>query len=285
MRKPSSLFIPAIVTLCFLFTSGLVLAQPGKTTAGKKLPAKRIDTHERPKFSGTHILLLTDSGNIVLRLYDSTPLHRDNFIAKTREGFYDSLLFHRVIKDFMIQGGDPTSKNAMADEMLGNGSAPGDDKIPAEFVGSYFHKKGALAAARDNNPEKASSNCQFYIVQGKTYTEGALDTVSMKKMITIPQEHRNVYKTVGGTPSLDQNYTVFGEVEFGMNVIDKIASAATGIANRPLTDIRMKLEMLDEAGYNAIWKAEQLKMKANMKNQQKPQQQKRAPVTVKKKTT
>jgi peptidyl-prolyl cis-trans isomerase B (cyclophilin B) len=193
------------------------------------------------------IRLTTDSGIIVIRLYDSTPLHRDNFIKLVRQHFYDSLLFHRVIKDFMIQGGDPESKNAPPAIELGNGG-PGYT-IPAEFDTSLFHKKGVLAAAREGdqvNPQKASSGSQFYIVQGKIYSDAEMDAIEIKKGIKIPENHRAVYRTIGGTPFLDMNYTVFGELESGNEVVDKIASAARDANNRPLQDIRMKMEIIGE---------------------------------------
>ena len=148
--------------------------KPVRKTAVRKAPVKIIV----PDIPGTRVLISTDSGNMIVRLYDSTPLHRDNFIAKVNEGFYDSLLFHRVINGFMLQGGDPNSKHAQPGEMLGMGSAPGD-RIPAEFSPSFFHKKGVLAAARDQNPEMASSNCQFYIVQGKKYTDEQLNLLQV----------------------------------------------------------------------------------------------------------
>lgn len=192
----------------------------------------------------------TDLGTIVVKLYDSTPLHRDNFIKLVKQGFYDSLLFHRVIDGFMIQGGDPTSKNADSAAMLGNGEAPGD-MIPAEFKNNLIHKKGALAMARTDNPEKASSNCQFYIVQGKPCSDTLLNQVecSIRQggniLFSYNDAQRKIYKTIGGTPFLDQNYTVFGEVVKGLDVIDKIASVPRDQNDRPLKDIRMKMRMLN----------------------------------------
>ena len=187
----------------------------------------------------------TDSGSIVVQLYDKTPLHRDNFEKLVKEGFYDSLLFHRVINHFMIQGGDPNSKNAPDGILLGEGGLP--YTVPAEFDSSLFHKKGALAAAREgdaSNPTKASSSTQFYIVQGKTFTDEELNKVEERIKMKIPEEHRQVYRTIGGTPHLDMNYTVFGEVISGMDVIDKIASTATDENNRPLKNIKMKMSIV-----------------------------------------
>ena len=193
--------------------------------------------------------IATNYGNIVVKLYDSTPLHRNNFIKLVKEGFYDSLLFHRVIDSFMIQGGDPESKNAPDSVQLGEGEAPGD-RIPAEFNKAYFHKKGALAAARDDNPAKASSNCQFYIVQGKTYNDTVLNMMECQLRNNNPgfyfsDAQRKAYNTVGGTPFLDQNYTVFGEVVKGLDVVDKIAALPRDANDRPLQNVRMHIRMLN----------------------------------------
>ncbi len=191
------------------------------------------------------VKLTTDSGVIILMLYDKTPLHRDNFVKLVRGKYYDSLLFHRVINNFMIQGGDPDSKNAKPGLHLGEGSL--NYTIPAEFDTSLFHKRGALAAAReadDINPKKASSATQFYIVDGETFTDRQLDRVEEKNKIHIPQSHREFYKTVGGTPFLDMNYTVFGEVISGMDVVEKIANAPKDQNNRPLHDIKMQMTII-----------------------------------------
>ena len=188
------------------------------------------------------VLLQTNYGDIVVRLSDSTPLHRDNFLKLVKTHYYDSVLFHRVIKNFMIQGGDPNSKHAKPGEPLGEGGP--DYTIPAEFRATLFHKKGVIAAARDNNPEKASSGSQFYIVQGKIFTDEGLDSVETYRLNgrKIPADQREVYKTVGGTPHLDQSYTVFGEVVKGLDAVDKIASAPTSKGedrDRPLEDVRI----------------------------------------------
>ena len=209
-----------------------------KLNAPKKIvaPAAKADGAIRIKIS-------TDSGIIIVRLSDSTPLHRDNFAKLVKEGFYDSLLFHRVIPQFMIQGGDPTSKYAQPGMMLGNG---GDNlsRIPAEFKPSLYHKKGVLAAARDGNPEKASSACQFYLVEGKLWTDEQLNMLEQQKGVKYTPEQRINYKTIGGTPHLDGAYTVFGEVETGIEVIGKIANVSRDANNRPLGDLRMKMEIL-----------------------------------------
>ena len=189
--------------------------------------------------------LVTNYGNIVLRLNDSTPLHRDNFIRLVKTGYYDSVLFHRVINRFMIQSGDPESKHAERGQPLGNGGPK--YTIPAEFRVSLFHRKGVLAAARegdDTNPQKASSGSQFYIVQGKKFTDAGLDSVETFRLKgrKIPADQREVYKTIGGTPHLDQGYTVFGEVVSGLDVVDKIAAVPTSKEedlDRPLEDVRI----------------------------------------------
>lgn len=191
------------------------------------------------------VLMQTTMGDIIIRLSDSTPLHRDNFLKLVKVGYYDSILFHRVIKDFMIQGGDPNSKRAAAGKPLGDGG-PGYT-VPAEFRKTLFHKKGALAAARmgDNaNPTKASSGSQFYIVHGKVFTDAGLDSVETFRLNgkKIPAEQRAVYKTIGGTPHLDQGYTIYGEVVKGLDIIDKIAAVQTSKAqdrDRPLQDVRI----------------------------------------------
>lgn len=189
--------------------------------------------------------IITNYGKIQVKLYNNTPLHRDNFIKLVTDGYYNGTLFHRVINNFMIQGGDPDSKNASTGQILGQGG-PGYT-IPAEFIKENYHKKGALAAARmgDNvNPQKASSGSQFYIVQGKTYGDLELNQLEMRMGIKFTAEQRNSYKNIGGTPHLDGAYTVFGEVISGMDVIDAIASVKTGNADRPVNDIKMTMKII-----------------------------------------
>lgn len=187
--------------------------------------------------------LITSKGTIVIRLSDSTPLHRDNFLRLVNQHFYDSTLFHRVINKFMIQAGDPDSKRAKPDQQLGEGDL--NYTMPAEFRASLFHKKGVIAAARtgdDVNPMKASSACQFYLVQGKVFTDAGLDSVeNFRLRRKLPAAHREVYKTLGGTPHLDQNYTVFGEVISGLAVVDSIAAVQTNKmgGDRPVTDVKI----------------------------------------------
>lgn len=246
----------------------------------------------------TRVKITTSEGEIIVRLYDETPKHRDNFITLAKEGYYDGTLFHRVIKDFMIQGGDPESKGAPKDKMLGTGGP--DYTIPAEFVyPQLYHKRGALSAARQGdqvNPERESSGSQFYIVWGKTYKAQELkqferqmamqqeQTVfnnlvndNRKKIMQLRKERNQAglqelqdeliaetkaicsempkpafteaqvqdYTTIGGTPFLDNQYTVFGEVESGLEVVEKIQNTATMPGDRPKEDISMKMEVLD----------------------------------------
>jgi len=218
----------SIILACTLFAGFIVFGQKDSVVTKK----------DRKK----DVLLQTSYGDIVIRLSDSTPLHRDNFLKLVKAHYYDSVLFHRVIRNFMIQGGDPNSKHAKPGEPLGEGGP--DYTIPAEFRTTLFHKKGVIAAARDNNPEKASSGSQFYIVQGKVFTDAGLDSVETYRLNgrKIPTEQREVYKTIGGTPHLDQNYTVFGQVVKGLDVVDKIAAAPTSKGedrDRPLEDVRI----------------------------------------------
>ncbi len=203
---------------------------------------KKKQMEKTPK--DTLVEITTDFGTMKLKLYKETPLHRANFIKLAGEGFYDSLLFHRVIKDFMIQGGDPQSKNAAPGQMLGAGDV--GYKIPAELVDTLFHKKGVLAAARDNNPQKASSGCQFYIVQGKKMTEQELTMAEGRLGFKLSEAQRQAYMNVGGSPWLDRNYTVFGEVVEGLDVIDKIAAVETLPGDRPKQDVRMKVKLVYE---------------------------------------
>ena len=190
----------------------------------------------------TLVLIETDKGKIKVKLFDETPKHRDNFIKHVKEHLYDGLLFHRVIKQFMIQGGDINSKDAPMDKHLGDGEL--DYTLPAEFVyPQYFHRRGALCAARmpdDENPEKASSPNQFYIVTGKYYTEMELNKMEAEKGITLTEEQRKAYMLEGGAPHLDGNYTVFGQVIEGMKVVDKIQFVDTNEEDRPTKNIAIK---------------------------------------------
>ncbi len=189
----------------------------------------------------TKVKLETSMGDIVVQLFNETPLHRDNFIKLVNEGFYDGLLFHRVIKDFMIQGGDPKSKNAGPNDMLGDGD-PGYT-IPAEFVcPKYFHKRGVLAAAREGdqtNPERRSSGSQFYIVTGRLFASDQLRMLEQRMGVKMTDEQIDAYTSVGGAPHLDGQYTVFGEVIEGMDVVDKIQETKVNYADRPVNDIKI----------------------------------------------
>ncbi|MFZ9980467.1 MAG: peptidylprolyl isomerase [Cyclobacteriaceae bacterium] len=235
-----------------LLLSALILisAKPKpfrKLSAEEKAAIKKYSKLFDRKDGMYHILIMTDFGDMVVRLFNETPLHRDNFVSKVRSGFYDSLLFHRVINNFMIQGGDPTSKKALKGQPVGSGSAPGD-RIPAELRTDkgIHHKRGALAAARDNNPQKASSNCQFYIVQRKAWRPGQLDSMAVARELSLNEEQKKIYTTKGGTPHLDGGYTVFGELEAGEEVLDKIAASKTDRSARPEADIRMRMFLLNE---------------------------------------
>ncbi len=197
------------------------------------------------------VLIRTTEGDITLKLYNETPMHRDNFIRLIRAKTYDGLLFHRVIGEFMIQGGDPNSKNAAPGATLGEGDV--GYTVPAEFrTPEIYHKRGALAAARmgdDENPAKASSGCQFYIVVGKKFTDEQLDKMQEGKIAryghandstyTFSARAREDYKAIGGTPHLDGNYTVYGEVLKGMDVVERISKTETNRHDRPVKDIRI----------------------------------------------
>ena len=188
------------------------------------------------------VYLQTDLGNLVIELFDDTPLHRDNFLKLVDEGYFDGLLFHRIIKGFMIQGGDPNSRDAGKDDRLGTGG-PGY-QITAEISTSRYHVKGALAAARTPdtvNPEKKSSGSQFYIVQGKEVTNEMLNVLEAQKGIKYTEEQRAQYLNFGGTPFLDKEYTVFGQVIRGMEIIDQLANVETGRSDRPVEDLAMKI--------------------------------------------
>jgi peptidyl-prolyl cis-trans isomerase B (cyclophilin B) len=197
--------------------------------------------------STTEVLLETTMGNIRIALYDETPQHRDNFLKLTKMGSYDSLLFHRVIKDFMVQSGDIFSKRAKPGQLLGLGDY--DYTQEAEFrLPKIFHRRGVVAAAREGdekNPERRSGASQFYIVWGKIYDDRRLDYTQMKLdsitngEVQLTPEMREVYKTIGGTPHLDGQYTVFGEVTEGMNLIEKMQMVETDKNDRPLEDIRI----------------------------------------------
>ncbi len=211
--------ISLLLFVCILFTSSC---------------AKRNDNE--PVFK-----IETTEGTIIVKLYAKTPQHRDNFMKLVEANLYEGVLFHRVIKDFMIQAGDPDSKNAGPKVVLGSGDV--GYTVPSEIVfPKYYHKKGAVAAARqgdDVNPERASSGCQFYIVKGKVFTDAELNALEQKKSIKYTEQQRADYKTVGGTPHLDNAYTVFGEVIDGIEIASNISLVKTGKYDRPLEDVRI----------------------------------------------
>jgi len=183
--------------------------------------------------------IITDFGTMKGFLYNETPKHRDNFVKLVKQGFYNGTLFHRVIPQFMIQGGDPDSKTAKPGQALGGGDA--GYTVPAEFNPGLIHKKGALAAARqgDNvNPQKASSGCQFYIVEGKKYPAAQLPA-------KYTDGQKKIYEAIGGTPFLDGGYTVYGEITEGLDVIDKIANVERDQSDRPRKDIKMTVKLID----------------------------------------
>lgn len=220
-------------------------------------PLVNEDVAEEPILEeaiGQKVKISTEFGDIIVLLYDDTPIHRDNFIKLAKEGFYNDLLFHRVMKDFMVQGGDPKSKEAAAGAPLGGGG-PGYT-VEAEFNANHFHKKGALAAARQPdqvNPEKRSSGSQFYIVHGTIYSDPMLDRIETQISSSLSSgefkftdEQRQAYKSKGGAAHLDGNYTVFGEVLEGLSVVDQIAFVQVDGRSRPLKDVKMQVSLIEE---------------------------------------
>lgn len=209
------------------------------------------NTMEQPTpKTNVKVRITTPQGEMIVLLYDETPLHRDNFIKLVETGYYNDLLFHRCIRNFMVQGGDPNSRGAAQGQQLGIGG-PGYT-VDAEFNSKYIHKKGALAAARQGdavNPAKKSSGSQFYIVQGSVFNDAQLDQYQRYVQQKNPgfaytDEQKTIYKTIGGTPQLDMDYTVFGEVIQGLEVIDAIAAQPTAMGDRPVTDVKMTMEII-----------------------------------------
>ena len=208
--------------------------------AATMLLAQTADKHDGAKRDGVTVHMSTSEGDIVLLLYNDTPKHRDNFVKLVKEGTYNGLLFHRVIRNFMIQGGDPKSRDAKPGQPLGDGTL--GYTVPAEFRANHIHKKGALCAARqsdDVNPRKESSASQFYIVQGNVWDNKTLDMMEVRFGKKFTAEQRRVYTTVGGTPHLDGEYTVFGEVVKGLEVVDKIAAVECDRMDRPVKDVKI----------------------------------------------
>ncbi len=186
------------------------------------------------------IEMKTTLGNLTIQLYDETPLHRDNFIKLIESGYYNGFLFHRVIKGFMVQGGDPDSKNAPEGKRLGIGGPAYN--IPAEFHDTLVHIKGALAAARQGdttNPKKESSGSQFYLVQGKPISETQLENFEFQKGIKYTDTAKEIYTKIGGTPQLDKEYTIFGHIIHGLEIIDAIADQPTDSSDRPMKDVKI----------------------------------------------
>lgn len=226
--KQSSILIKQLATALFavIFISLTVLGQ---------------NTNKRKK-----VEIQTKYGTMVVELYNETPKHRDNFIKLAKEKFYDDLIFHRVIRNFMIQGGDPNSRNAAPNIQLGNGG-PGY-QIDAEILPKFIHKKGALSAARlgdQINPQKQSSGSQFYVVQGTIVSRQELMNFQQRSRLNYTEEQIKTYTTTGGTPHLDGAYTVFGEVIKGLEVIDKIAAQPTVPGDRPVENIVMKVRIIE----------------------------------------
>lgn len=191
------------------------------------------------------IKIETSAGDMIVKLYNETPAHRDNMVKLIKEGFFQDQLFHRVIKDFMIQGGDPHSAGAEKGQRLGSGG-PGYT-VPAEIHKNLIHKKGALAAARKGdsfNPDRASSGSQFYLIQGRVLSQEEIDMLKQRGMANFSEESAQIYMTLGGTPHLDGAYTVFGEVVEGLEIIDTIASRPTDAYDRPLEDVIYSISLI-----------------------------------------
>ncbi len=236
MRAKKNLFL--------ILFAGLFLASCSSKVVEKSIETSNQDNQKTKK--KTMLVISTDYGQMKAVLFDETPLHKENFIKLVKEGYFDSTLFHRVIEGFMIQGGDPTSKNAKPGQMLGNGGP--SYTIAAEFKQELVHRKGALAAARQAdqvNPRKESSGSQFYIAQGKVYTQDELRTLASRMGKQFNQTQIEAYTTVGGIPFLDYEYTVFGQVVEGLEVIDKIAAVQTDRNDRPKQDIRMTIKLVE----------------------------------------
>ena len=228
----------ALLTLFCLQYNDLSAKKKGPSASEIKAAENTIKASGHGK---TQVTIRTSAGKIVVMLYDETPLHRDNFVRLAESNTYNGIIFHRVIKNFMIQAGDPTSRNTMATASYGSHSA--GEAVPAEIRGEMFHHAGALAAARagdEVNPERESSGSQFYIVVGEPQTDSTLEARMQQAGTIIPMERVQVYKTVGGTPHLDGAYTVFGRVTQGMKIVEKINNYPTDRADRPRRDIFIK---------------------------------------------
>jgi cyclophilin family peptidyl-prolyl cis-trans isomerase len=247
MKRLLFLLVGCVLFIAFANATGCKNKAESTATTSEKSELEKVTEPEpdpTPK-----VRISTKFGDMVVVLYDKTPKHRDNFVKLVNEKFYDGLLFHRCMKGFMIQGGDPGSRGASMNQMLGTGG-PGYT-IPAEFNPNLIHKKGALCAARQGdqiNPKKESSGSQFYIVQGQTWTDMQLAQFETNIGKSMPEfkyteEQKELYRTVGGTAQLDMNYTVFGEVIEGLAVIDSINAQPTN-RDRPLQDVIMNMEVI-----------------------------------------
>lgn len=202
------------------------------------MPVIMVQAQENSSTKRAKVVIVTDMGEIEMELYNETPLHRDNFLKLAREGYYNGSIFHRVINQFMIQGGGGADGN----------SDPGYT-VPAEILPAFFHHKGALCAARmpdQVNPKKASSGSQFYIVHGRTFTDQELTAYGARTGKSWTEAQKAEYRTKGGAPHLDGDYTVYGRVTKGMEVVDKIAAVQTGDANRPIKEVKMTVRILQE---------------------------------------
>jgi peptidyl-prolyl cis-trans isomerase B (cyclophilin B) len=214
------------ILLIFLFFTVKLAAQTTKTQDSSKVKQEKEIL----------VLITTSFGDIKVKLYNDTPLHRDNFVKLVKQGYFNGSTFHRVIKNFMIQGGSTAGSNGAQDVGY---------TLPAEILKNHFHKKGALCAARTDNPKKESSGSQFYIVQGKVYNDLELNMIGQQTGHVFTKEERDTYKTVGGSPHLDANYTVFGEVVDGLDVVDKIATVKTLPGDRPAEDLKMTMKIVE----------------------------------------
>lgn len=233
---------PFLIAFIGIFAFGCA----NKAAQKEQIEANELNKETKVEQEQTMIEIITDFGTMKAVLYNETPLHRDNFIKLAKEGYFDGTLFHRIIEGFMIQGGDPDSKNARPGQALGQGG-PGYT-IPAEFNQELIHKKGALAAARTAdqiNPQKESSGSQFYIAQGNVFTRDDLSNLEMRMGKRFNPLQVQTYTTVGGVPFLDYEYTVFGEVVEGLDIIDKIATQDKDRADRPAQDIKMTIRVVE----------------------------------------
>lgn len=236
-----------VLSILVLFSGLFTQSCANKTAQSDTIQVENNINETKKQEKQNMILISTNHGDMKAVLYNETPQHRDNFIKLVKEGYFNGTLFHRVINEFMIQGGDPDSKTAKKGQQLGQGGP--NYTIPAEFNQALIHKKGALAAARmgdQMNPQKASSGSQFYITQGKVYSEAELNNFEMRMGKKFNDLQKKTYTSLGGVPFLDYDYTVFGEVVEGLEVIDKIAKVQKDRSDRPFEDIKMTISIIEE---------------------------------------